>query len=145
MWALVLQVCKLSYNREGFSEVEPCIMLLHVNFLLFYFSPSCSRFALKFLWFSCFDNRGPAKFLLTQLNSAIDEVSAQLHPEDAASGIAVASDEIQASIQEISVEISMQASIIAQNILFSIGLFLWNLFSSLCFLWLNLVCFKQYP
>ncbi|KAL9393792.1 hypothetical protein Peur_013077 [Populus x canadensis] len=67
---------------------------------------------------------GPAKFLLTQLNFAIDEVSAQLHPEDAASGIAVASDEIQASIQEISVEISMQASIIAQNILFSIGLFL---------------------
>ncbi|KAI5588237.1 hypothetical protein BDE02_05G083600 [Populus trichocarpa] len=44
--------------------------------------------------------RRPAKFLLTQLNSAIDEVSAQLHPEDAPSGIAVASDEIQASIQE---------------------------------------------
>ncbi|KAJ6919119.1 hypothetical protein NC651_013163 [Populus alba x Populus x berolinensis] len=43
------------------------------------------------------DNRGTAKFLLTQLNSAVDEVSAQLHPED---GIAVASDEIQASIQE---------------------------------------------
>ena len=39
MRAHVLQVCKLSYNREGFSEVEPCIMLLHVNFLLFYFFP----------------------------------------------------------------------------------------------------------
>ncbi|KAL9356786.1 hypothetical protein Peur_050039 [Populus x canadensis] len=36
----------------------------------------------------------------SELNSAIDEVSAQLHPEDAPSGIAVASDEIQASIQE---------------------------------------------
>ncbi|KAB5556680.1 hypothetical protein DKX38_007589 [Salix brachista] len=35
---------------------------------------------------------------IAQLNSAIDEVSAQLHPEDAPDGIAVASDEIQASI-----------------------------------------------
>ncbi|KAJ6305228.1 hypothetical protein OIU76_002460 [Salix suchowensis] len=35
---------------------------------------------------------------IAQLNSAIDEVSAQLHPEDAPNGIAVASDEIQASI-----------------------------------------------
>ncbi|KAH8503129.1 hypothetical protein H0E87_014441 [Populus deltoides] len=35
---------------------------------------------------------------IAQLNSAIDEVSAQLHPEDAPNGTAVASDEIQASI-----------------------------------------------
>ncbi|KAB5547934.1 hypothetical protein DKX38_011340 [Salix brachista] len=35
---------------------------------------------------------------IAQLNSAIDEVSAQLHPEDAPNGTAVTSDEIQASI-----------------------------------------------
>lgn len=35
---------------------------------------------------------------IAQLNSAIDEVSSQLHPEDTPNGTAVASDEIQSSI-----------------------------------------------
>ncbi|KAK9948226.1 hypothetical protein M0R45_003812 [Rubus argutus] len=35
---------------------------------------------------------------IEQLNSAIDDVSAQLHADDAPNGVAVASDEIEASI-----------------------------------------------
>lgn len=35
---------------------------------------------------------------IAQLNSAIDDVSAQLHGDDAPNGAAVASDEVEASI-----------------------------------------------